>query len=202
MKNWMMRERAWISTIALIAALATMSGCVNPLAGSRASDVSQMIAPETAEGIALAEYPGATVMETELAEEGGASYYVVELQSATGVVEVQIDSNSGALIAANMVTDAGNDETEDSQEGASDTSIETDDGQAEDSQEGASDTSIETDDGQAEDSQEGDSNTSIDADDSQIEDAHDGGSNTDIDADDGRIESAQERALDTPTSGK
>jgi hypothetical protein len=142
-----------------------------------------MIAPETAEGIALAEYPGATVMETELAEEGGASYYVVELQSATGVVEVQIDSNSGALIAANMVTDAGNDETEDSQEGASDTSIETDDGQAEDSQ-------------------EGDSNTSIDADDSQIEDAHDGGSNTDIDADDGRIESAQERALDTPTSGK
>jgi uncharacterized membrane protein YkoI len=60
----------------------------------------QALTTTDAENIALDQYPGATVLQTELDDENGASVYSVELQAASGKVEVKIDPNSGAVLAA------------------------------------------------------------------------------------------------------
>jgi len=80
------------------------------------------------EHIALDQYPGATVLETELDDENGASVYSVELQADGVEVEVKIDSNSRTVLAAEPdddhqdedpaeVNDLDDDEIENEQDG-------------------------------------------------------------------------------------
>ena len=118
MKNWITRRRArTLGVVLVIASLATAAGCVAPLATTSASGAVEVITSATAESIALDQYPGATVVKTELVDEDGASFYSVELQVASGEFEVRIDPNSGAILAADAVTDTDNDQTENVQEG-------------------------------------------------------------------------------------
>lgn len=56
---------------------------------------------EEAEAIALAEYPGATVVSTELENEGGTLLYSVELDNGA---EVELDANTGTILAGEAET--------------------------------------------------------------------------------------------------
>jgi len=54
-----------------------------------------------AEAIALAEYPGANVVATELENEGGILLYSVELDNGA---EVEVDANTGAVLPSEAET--------------------------------------------------------------------------------------------------
>lgn len=55
------------------------------------------ITREEAEAIALAQYPGAKVVATELEKEGGVLLYSIELDNGA---EVEVDANHGAVLPA------------------------------------------------------------------------------------------------------
>jgi len=119
MNNWMTKRRTRILWIGLAAtALATVA----------VFGAMQALTTADAEQIALAQYPGATVLGTELDDENGASVYSVELQADSGELEVKIDPNSGAILAADAdddhedvdpadVDDADDDQVENEQHG-------------------------------------------------------------------------------------
>ena len=60
------------------------------------------ITPEEAEAAALAEFPGATVVEVELEDEGGVLAYSVEFDDGT---EVVVDANDGSFITTEVDDD-------------------------------------------------------------------------------------------------
>jgi uncharacterized membrane protein YkoI len=55
------------------------------------------ITPEEAEAIALAQYPGAKVVATELENEGNVLLYSIELDNGA---EVEVDANTGTVLPA------------------------------------------------------------------------------------------------------
>ena len=59
---------------------------------------------EEAEAIALARYPGAKVVATELENEGGALLYSIELDNGA---EVELDANTGTILPTE--SEAGSD---------------------------------------------------------------------------------------------
>ncbi len=61
------------------------------------------ITREEAESIALAQYPGASVLATELEKEGGRLLYSIELDNGA---EVEMDANDGTILPAEAETGA------------------------------------------------------------------------------------------------
>jgi hypothetical protein len=119
MKDSMTRRRVRILGIGL---------AVVALSAVAAFGVLQAITPAGAEQIALDQYPGATVSSTQLENEGGTSVYSVELTSASGDVEVNVDANSGTILAGEQdgshdakTSSADNDQIENEQDGDFDT---------------------------------------------------------------------------------
>jgi len=64
------------------------------------------ITQEEAEAIALAQYPGAKVLATELENEGGTLLYSVELDNGA---EVEVEANTGTVLPAEAETGAESD---------------------------------------------------------------------------------------------
>ena len=60
------------------------------------------ITPEEAETAALAEFPGATVVEVELEDEGGVLAYSIEFADG---MEVVVDANDGTIITTEVDLD-------------------------------------------------------------------------------------------------
>ena len=61
------------------------------------------ISQEEAEAIALAQYPGAKVLATELENEGGTLLYSIELDNSA---EVEVDANNGTVLPVEAETGA------------------------------------------------------------------------------------------------
>jgi uncharacterized membrane protein YkoI len=61
------------------------------------------ITASDAENAALAQFPGATVIKTELDNENGALVYSVELQTSGGIKDVRIDAGNARI----LYTDSG-----------------------------------------------------------------------------------------------
>lgn len=68
------------------------------------------IAASDAENAALAQFPGATVIKTELDNENGVLVYSVELQTSGGIKDVKVDAGTAQIV----YTDAGGDLSESS----------------------------------------------------------------------------------------
>lgn len=64
------------------------------------------ITPEEAEAIALAQYPGAKVLGTELENEAGIRLYEIELDNGA---EVEIDATTGTILPAEAENSAADD---------------------------------------------------------------------------------------------
>jgi hypothetical protein len=64
---------------------------------------AQGVTPDQARAAALAHLGGGTVLEVELENERGRTAYEVEVRQANGqVVEVQVDSTSGAVLGSDV----------------------------------------------------------------------------------------------------
>ncbi len=132
MRDWMNKRRVRILGIGLALAAASTVAAFGFL---------QAITPADAEQIALDQYPGATVTSTQLEDENGTPAYSVELQAASGDVEVTVDSSSGAVLATdseNEGADSGSGDVlaADSENEGPDTDSNKDGDQIENEQEG------------------------------------------------------------------
>ncbi|MFQ6089946.1 MAG: PepSY domain-containing protein, partial [Candidatus Bipolaricaulia bacterium] len=65
------------------------------------------ITASDAEQAALAQFPSATVLQTELDSENGCLVYSVELQSASGVKDVKVDAGTGQVLHVEAGGDLG-----------------------------------------------------------------------------------------------
>ncbi|MEO5886201.1 MAG: PepSY domain-containing protein [Anaerolineales bacterium] len=73
---------------------------------SAVSQDQAAITQEEAEAIALAQYPDAKVLATELENEGGTLLYSIELDNGA---EVEVDANTGTVLPAEAETGAESD---------------------------------------------------------------------------------------------
>lgn len=77
-------------------------------AGSQVLAGLAKITASNAETAALAQFPGSTVLKTELDDENGVLVYSVELQTASGIKDVKVDAGNAQI----LYTDTGADFSE------------------------------------------------------------------------------------------
>ena len=63
-----------------------------------------------AEMIALAEYPGATVLEVDLDDEDGVTLYSLEVDTTGGRLEITVDPQTGQILSAKADGDSDDDQ--------------------------------------------------------------------------------------------
>jgi len=83
----------------------------------RANEQSELLAratvkTEQAEALALKAVPG-TIIETEIEEENGVLLYSIEIQTADGIREVEINAENGAVVAIENEDDEDDDDDDD-----------------------------------------------------------------------------------------
>jgi len=67
-------------------------------AGSQTLASLAKITASDAEKAVLAQFPGATVLKTELDDENGVLVYSVELQTASGIKDVKVDAGTAQIL--------------------------------------------------------------------------------------------------------
>ncbi|HDL85925.1 MAG TPA: hypothetical protein ENH11_06335, partial [Candidatus Acetothermia bacterium] len=67
-------------------------------AGSQTLASLAKITASDAEKAALAKFPGATVLKTQLGDENGVLVYAVELQTASGIKDVKVDAGNAQIL--------------------------------------------------------------------------------------------------------
>ena len=114
-----MKINRWIALAAIALLVVSAMGAITYTAfaqgpGTDGNDASESqdngaalqgqaaLTQEEAEAIALAQYPGATVVATELENEGGTLLYSFDLDNGE---EVEIDANTGVVLPAETESD-------------------------------------------------------------------------------------------------
>ncbi len=96
MKKWLIGAGIVGALAAVLLAGGLVRGALAQ-SGTPPTPSQATITPEQAQDAALAANPGATVVNVDLDNEGGAPIYEVELDSG---LDVKVDANSGAILSA------------------------------------------------------------------------------------------------------
>jgi len=111
-----MNVRRWLASLAAVALLVTGAVLLWPVGILAEEDSQSDLEAETrlsrgeAERIALEEFPGATVRETELERENGIIVYSIEL--STGA-EVEVHGDDGTILEIELADDDPDDADDD-----------------------------------------------------------------------------------------